>query len=113
MTDDIGEIMRKLRVRRNYSQEFVAEKVSVDYTTYSRYERGETSPKFEVILALADLYKMTLDEIVNHDNPTFKAEEPKASYTTRWSVPIMVSLDGTEETLQTWLKRLTAINAAL
>ena len=105
--------MRKIRVNKNFSQEYVSEKASIDYTTYSRYERGETAPKFDTIVALANLYKMTLDEFYNYSNPDFKVSEPMTEYAKHWTVPITITLDGREETLDKWISKLKALNAAL
>lgn len=111
--DDIGEVMRKLRSSFNYNQNYVAEKVGVDVTTYSRYERGETEPRIETIVKVSDLYKITVDQLLHYNDESFKVNEPSASYIKRWSVPVTVALDGTEDTLNMWMKKLTAINAAL
>lgn len=113
MAENIGEIMRKIRVNKNYSQEYVSETAGIDYTTYSRYERGETAPKFETIVALSNLYKLTLDEFYHYDDPTFSVGEPKQSYLKKWTVPITIALDGTDETLEMWLIKLKAINGAI
>ena len=113
MRGEIGEIMRKLRVVKNISQEHIAEEVGVDPASLSRYERGESQPKFETVLKLADLYKMTIDEFINYGNPDFLVEDPKDVYRKKWSVPITITLDGTNETLDFWIKRLPEINRGL
>lgn len=113
MADDIGELMRKIRVHKNLSQEHVAEEAGIDSTTYSRYERGETQPKFETVVQLAQLYKMTLDEFYHFGDPNFKAEESKPDYLMKMKVNVIVELDGKDDTLNFWFKRLTSINKAI
>lgn len=114
MRDSIGEIMRKIRVSKNYSQEFVAERVGVEVTTYSRYESGRTQPRFEVIVLLAELYKMTLDDLQHYGDPNFKASEVGVEYIRNKSkVSVLVELDGLQTTLDNWVTKLTAINQVL
>ena len=114
MRDSIGEIMRKIRVSKNYSQEFVAERVGVEVTTYSRYESGRTQPRFEVIVLLAELYKMTLDDFQHYGDPNFKASEVSVEYIRNKSkVSVVVELDGLQATLENWITKLKAINQVL
>lgn len=114
MTYDIGEIMRKIRVDRNLSQEHIADSVfKKDPSSYSRYERGETEPKFEAVMKLASFYKMSIDEFINYGNPDFLRHDPKAGYRKAWSVAVTVQLDGTPESLEFWTKKIAAINKAI
>lgn len=113
MQEQFPDILRKVRQDRKLSQENIAEELKIDATTYGRYEKGEVPIKFDQVAQLAMFYKLTLDEFYNYNNPNFLVQEPKATYLKRWSVPITVALDGTEETLQMWLKKLTAINSQI
>jgi transcriptional regulator with XRE-family HTH domain len=113
MKGDLHEIMRKIRVLKNYSQEYVAEKIGVSVSSYARYESKKVEIDFFSVLKLVDLYKMTLDEFIHFEDPDFKAEEPKFSYQKKWSVQVIISLDGTVETLNTAFKKLTAMNATI
>lgn len=110
---DLPDILRKIRLDRKLSQENIAEELRIDATTYGRYEKGDSQIKFEQVAQLASFYKLTLDELYHYGDPEFKLEEPRTSYQRKWAVPITVNLDGTTETLEMWVKRLTAINAAL
>lgn len=115
MTESIGESLRKLRINhsKKLSQDKVAEKIGVSLSTYSRLENNEAELEMSVALKLADLYKVTVDELLHFADPDYKASEPKYSYQKRWTVPVMVALDGTSETLEKWINKLTAINGAL
>lgn len=114
MPDAVGEIMRKIRVTRNYSQEYVAERAGVDMTTYSRYERGDTQPKFDTIVVLCELYGLSLDEFYHFGEAKTQVDEPLESYQRRLKqTEILVRLDGSENTLQRWVQKLTAINQVL
>ncbi len=116
MTENLGESLRKLRInsKAKLSQEAVAEKIGVSLSTYSRLERDEAEIELSTVIKVADLYKITVDELLNMGNPNFKGvEDSKAIYQKRWTVPITVALDGTAETLENWIAKLTAINAAI
>jgi transcriptional regulator with XRE-family HTH domain len=87
MTKDLHENLRKLRVHANYSQEYVAEKMGISLTTYSRIERGVSAIDFEYIVKAAQLYKMTLDELANYGDPQFqKSKNVKAEYLKKFPV---------------------------
>jgi len=60
-----SEIAKRLQVNRlnsNLSQEQLAERIGVSRQTVSKWERAESSPDMENLIALAKLYKTTLDE---------------------------------------------------
>ena len=52
-----------LRVAHALTQEEVCSRTSLPYNTYRRYEYGDTFPKADAIVALADLYGMLLGEL--------------------------------------------------
>ena len=113
MINELPETLRKLRVGAKYSQDFIAKKIDVSLSTYSRIERGEVEIDFATVIKLSKLYKLTVDELIHYEDPNFDLNEPKATYLRKWSVPITVSLDGTEGTLEEWITKLRALNAAL
>lgn len=107
----LPEILRKLRAVGNHSQEVVAKKLGVSLSTYSRIERGEVDIDFDTVRKAANFYKITLDQLVHYGDESYVAE-PQANYN-QLKLPIMVLLDGTENTLQIWIDRLKSINAAI
>lgn len=113
MNDDLPEILRKIRVLKNYSQEYLAEQIGVSLSSYARYEAGKVEIDFYSVLKIARLYKMSLDELVHYGDPNFKAEDIKAEYLRRSKVSVLVELDGLDETLDQWVKKLKAINKVL
>lgn len=56
-----------LRKSHEYSQEEVAEKIGVSRQAVAKWENGETIPDLENSTALAELYNVTLDELVKHN----------------------------------------------
>lgn len=59
-----------LRKRAGYSQEEVAEKIGVSRQAVGKWESGESMPDVSNCAALAQLYEVTLDDLVNYDEHT-------------------------------------------
>ncbi|MCI6745993.1 helix-turn-helix domain-containing protein [Erysipelotrichaceae bacterium Oil+RF-744-GAM-WT-6] len=57
-----------LRKRNHLSQEELAEKIGVSRQTLSKYETGESLPDIGICKILADLFGVTLDDLVNYEN---------------------------------------------
>ncbi len=113
MTDELPETLRKIRVLRNFSQEYVAETIGVSLSSYARYETGKVEIDFYSVAKLAALYKMGIDELVHYGDPDFKVDEPEAHYKKRPKVTVMIELDGLENTLDNSIERLRRLNAAI
>lgn len=62
----IGENLQYLRKRYHFSQEEVAERIGVSRQAVAKWESGETVPDLTNTMALAELYDVTLDELVHH-----------------------------------------------
>ena len=112
MNQYLADTLRKLRLNGKMSQSDVAKKIKISLSSYSRFERSEVKIDLGTAIKIADLYKITLDELLHLDDPEFM-QEPKVAYQKRWMVPVTVGLDGTSETLQMWINKLTAINSVI
>lgn len=56
-----------LRKLHNISQEELAEGVGISRQTLSKYETGESIPDIEKTKAIADVFGVSLDDLVNYD----------------------------------------------
>lgn len=56
-----------LRKRDKITQEELAERLGVSRQSVSKWETGEAYPEMEKLVALCDLYHITLDELVKND----------------------------------------------
>lgn len=56
-----------LRKRDKITQEELAERLGVSRQSVSKWETGEAYPEMEKLVALCDLYRITLDELVKND----------------------------------------------
>lgn len=83
-----GEKLQSLRQRSGMSQDALAEKLSVSRQAVSRWERDETMPETDKVVALADLFGVTTDYLLRQ-----QIEEPKAE-------------QGTGEKKKDWVDKL-------
>ena len=66
-SDDLAEILQRRRKELNLTQEQVAHLLHCRRQTISHYERGKRMPDYQTILTLAELFDMTVDELLrNH-----------------------------------------------
>lgn len=56
--------LRFLRKNANLKQHDIANYIGVAVSTYSSYENGAIEPNIERLILLADLYNISLDELV-------------------------------------------------
>lgn len=66
----LNENLLNLRKINKYSQEYVAEQIGVSRQAVAKWETGETTPDIVNCKALADLYDVSLDELVNYTPDT-------------------------------------------
>lgn len=59
-----GEKLQSLRQKAGMSQDGLAEKLNVSRQAASRWERDETMPETEKVVALADLFGVTTDYLL-------------------------------------------------
>ena len=67
MNLEIGNKIFELRKINHLSQEQLAEKLEVVRQTISKWELGETTPDLKQAKALAKIFKISLDELVDND----------------------------------------------
>ena len=60
----------ELRKQKGFSQEELANRLNISRQTISKWEVGESTPDMEKLVAISDLFEVSLDELV-------KGEEPK------------------------------------
>lgn len=58
------ENLSRLRTERGLTQEAVAAGAKISLRAYQNYERGLREPKIAPLVALADFYDLSLDELV-------------------------------------------------
>ncbi|MCI1665861.1 MAG: helix-turn-helix domain-containing protein [Atopobiaceae bacterium] len=87
MNVDIAYRLSKLRRERGLSQEGLAEKLGVSRQAVSKWERAESSPDTDNLIALADIYGMTLDGLLKGDPECADEEDSGATASGDESTP--------------------------
>jgi transcriptional regulator with XRE-family HTH domain len=64
--NNISENLKKLRVNKGLKQEQVAEYLEIGRSTYTHFENGQ-DPDIRTLQKLADIYNVSLDELVGRD----------------------------------------------
>ena len=59
--------LMSLRKMSGMSQEELAERIYISRQTLSKYETGESLPNIEQCKAIADVFGVTLDDLVNYE----------------------------------------------
>jgi len=73
-----GEKLQKLRQKAGMSQDALAERLDVSRQAVSRWERDETMPETDKVVAMADLFGVTTDYLLRQGTK----EEPQAAQAT-------------------------------
>ena len=62
----MASAMRGYRVMARYTQDEAAQAVNISRVTLSSYENGAVAPQVDIAWALAELYGVSLDELVGY-----------------------------------------------
>lgn len=73
---DLGEKLFELRKAKNLTQDDVAEKINVTRQTVSKWETNQSTPDFDKILPLCELYEISADELLKGE----KSESEENSF---------------------------------
>lgn len=60
--------LRQLRNEKGWTLEQVAAEINVSNQTISNWEKGKTQPDIESLIRLADLFKVTIDYLVERES---------------------------------------------
>lgn len=63
LKNTIGNNIKDQRTFRRWNQQFLADKVNTSRQSVSAYERGENIPDIFLLIKLADLFDVSLDDL--------------------------------------------------
>ncbi len=75
--------LQKIRAEKNISQEQLADKIGVSRQSISAWESGKSSPELEKLIALSELFEISLDELtgkISTRKVNFNKKEYEKSY---------------------------------
>ena len=62
-----GEKLKSERMKKDWSQDELAEKLYVSRQSVSKWENGQNYPGIEIIIKISDLFGLTIDELLRSD----------------------------------------------
>ena len=68
MNNSIGEKIKKIRVLKGFSQEFVADKLHLSQRAYSKLEQNETSVSWDKLQQLGEVFEISPSDLITFDN---------------------------------------------
>lgn len=74
-----GSKLKELRIRKGFTQDYVAKKISVNRLSVMNWETGKTTPRDKALHDMAFLYNVTVEEITGEDVET-PEPEPERNY---------------------------------
>lgn len=78
MKNNIGKNIAKIRLRNRLTQMELAKKLNYSDKAVSKWERGESVPDISVLVEIADLFEVTLDDLIRGDgNGKWVRKQPK------------------------------------
>ena len=76
----INQILISLRKQAGLTQEQLAEKIGVSRQSIASWEKGDSTPDVTKCIALADLYDVSVDDLVGHSDNSAGIVSPKGKY---------------------------------
>ncbi len=56
--------LRRLRTDHNYTQAQIGEQLNISRQAYSNYETGKRIPDIDMLIRIADIYEVTLEQLL-------------------------------------------------
>ena len=56
--------LRRLRSDHNYTQAQISDKLNISRQAYSNYETGKRIPDLDILIRIADIYHVTLEQLI-------------------------------------------------
>lgn len=69
MNMEFNNKLYELRKQKGFSQEELASRLNVSRQTVSKWEVGESAPDMGKLIAISDLFEISLDELVKGETP--------------------------------------------
>lgn len=76
----ISQNLKRLRIRYQLTQEEIAEHLNVSRQAIAKWEKGDSVPDIENCIALAELFHVTLDNLVQYHDEVGLDVPPKGKH---------------------------------
>ena len=64
---NVAENIKFYRKQESMTQEAVANYLNLERSTIAKYESGENEPPIQILIKLADLFDISIDELVGRE----------------------------------------------
>jgi transcriptional regulator with XRE-family HTH domain len=112
---NIGNNIRRLREKRNYSQEYVAQMLQVSQSTYSKIEMGRVRIDIDRLMKLASLLDVSPESLLDskglENKPDLKVFNIQLDTQLKLSDTERASYDKRVKDLEEYIKKLKHIIA--
>ena len=81
------EKLQELRKQNGLSQEALAERLDVSRQAVSKWESGQTYPETDKLIAISDIFGVTLDSLIKDGPIEYKADGGNVFFAPRWRLP--------------------------
>ena len=77
----LSDKLRQLRLRKKLTQAELARQLSLSPVRYNQYETGRRTPDYELLISIADYYKVSLDYLLDRREVQLKnsISDPKSA----------------------------------
>ena len=60
--------LRKMRMKRGFTQQVMADKLQISLNAYQKYEQAERSPSLDCLVRIADTLDVSIDYLLGRDD---------------------------------------------
>lgn len=78
--DSLSIKIKGIRLKKGFSQEFVADKIGMTQSNYARLESGKSDIKFERLAQIATAFEMTIGSVIDYDGKADLPEDGRFYY---------------------------------
>lgn len=69
----LGEKLKKARIHKNFTQEYLAEVLNISQKTYSNFENDKTKPDFHQVEGIAKVLEVSVLDFLSGDSITINS----------------------------------------
>ena len=84
MKNNLSDNIKKLRKDNNLSQEELADKLGVSRQSISKWEQGDAYPEMDKLMQMAELFNVSLDNLVHSNISDVKTKENNKKNIDKW-----------------------------
>lgn len=113
MNHEVAMNIRRVRLDRNYTQEFVAFEIGVGQNTYSKYETGQIKITVDILCKLSAILNVSLSHLLDQTDTELYQIKHNNPYAEKLFDQLMASKNAEIETLKQCNEELTKVIQSL